>query len=101
MQKNVTLSSKGQVTIPKAVRDFLEVKPGDQVAFVQRGNVIVVEPVAGHLLSWYGTAKVAEPQDWRRVREQTMAQVAAEMAHEGTDEDGEVNGGEVSGGTGA
>jgi AbrB family looped-hinge helix DNA binding protein len=38
-----TLTSKGQVTIPKAVREFLRVGTGDQVDFVltERGDVIV------------------------------------------------------------
>jgi antitoxin PrlF len=41
------LSAKGQVTVPKEVRDFLELKPGDMVAYeVQNGAVILrrVEP---------------------------------------------------------
>ena len=41
-----TLTSKGQVTIPKAIRDRLGLKPGHKVEFVadRRGRV-VVEPV--------------------------------------------------------
>lgn len=31
---STTLTSKGQVTIPKAVRDQLHLKPGDRVEFV-------------------------------------------------------------------
>ena len=38
-----TVTVKGQVTIPKKVRDALGLKPGDQVAFVvdDRGEVLV------------------------------------------------------------
>lgn len=38
-----TLSSKGQITIPKAVREILRIDTGDQVDFVltERGEVIV------------------------------------------------------------
>ena len=38
-----TLTSKGQVTIPKAVREILRVDAGDQVDFVvtDRGDVLV------------------------------------------------------------
>jgi antitoxin PrlF len=36
------LSAKGQVTVPKEVRDFLELKPGDIIAYeVQNGTVIL------------------------------------------------------------
>lgn len=38
-----TLTSKGQVTVPKRVREFLRVKPGDQLDFVieEEGRVLV------------------------------------------------------------
>jgi antitoxin PrlF len=38
-----TLTSKGQVTIPKPVREFLRVKPGDRLDFVigEDGRVFV------------------------------------------------------------
>ncbi len=35
------LSSKGQVTIPKAVRDALGLRPGDLIEFSVRGDEIV------------------------------------------------------------
>lgn len=38
-----TLTAKGQVTIPVEVRRFLNLKPGDQIAFVlEDGRVTVV-----------------------------------------------------------
>jgi AbrB family looped-hinge helix DNA binding protein len=39
-----TLTSKGQLTVPKAVRDALGVGPGDRVDFVQMadGNFAVM-----------------------------------------------------------
>lgn len=39
-----TVTSKGQVTIPKAVRDFLGIGPGSKVEFrrVGDGSVVVV-----------------------------------------------------------
>ena len=33
-----TLTTKGQITIPKAVRDSLRLHSGDRVAFVMRGH---------------------------------------------------------------
>ena len=36
------LTSKGQVTIPKAVRDKLGVGPGSNVGFEEEGNKIVL-----------------------------------------------------------
>ena len=39
-----TLTSKGQITIPKAVREALALKTGDQVAFERRadGSIVLV-----------------------------------------------------------
>jgi len=57
------ISSKGQVTIPKAVRQALGVKPGDLISFVVQKNVVslkavrslaeaVDESLAGTLSEW-------------------------------------------------
>ena len=37
------ITSKGQVTIPKAVRDKLGVKAGDDIGFREEGQAIIVE----------------------------------------------------------
>lgn len=36
------ITSKGQVTIPKAIRDDLGVKPGDEVDFVKENGAVTV-----------------------------------------------------------
>jgi AbrB family looped-hinge helix DNA binding protein len=43
MDMGHTLTVKGQVTIPKRVRDALGLKPGDEVDFIQdeRGEIVV------------------------------------------------------------
>ncbi len=42
MDAAAKLSSKGQVTVPKAVRDALDLKEGDQVVFHVEGNRAVL-----------------------------------------------------------
>lgn len=37
---NAKIMSKGQVTIPKDVREVLGVKSGDRVTFVVEGNIV-------------------------------------------------------------
>lgn len=51
------ITSKGQVTIPKAVRDKLGVKAGDDIGFREEGQAVIVEkkrrakkPNAGEML---------------------------------------------------
>ncbi len=42
MQLSSRLSAKGQITVPKEIRDLLVLKPGDLIAYeVQNGTVIL------------------------------------------------------------
>ncbi|GAX92044.1 AbrB/MazE/SpoVT family DNA-binding domain-containing protein [Effusibacillus lacus] len=36
------ISSKGQVTIPKSIRDRLELNEGDRVAFIEENGKVVI-----------------------------------------------------------
>lgn len=50
-----TVTSKGQVTIPKAIRDAMGIRAGDRVRFVQREDgTVVVEPETIDVRSLYG-----------------------------------------------
>lgn len=40
-----TVTSKGWVTIPKAIREYLHVRPNDRVDIVVEGGRVVVRPV--------------------------------------------------------
>ena len=53
-----TITSKGQITVPKAVRDALNVQPGDVLDFVidERGKVSV-RPLRGDVRRLSGILK--------------------------------------------
>jgi AbrB family looped-hinge helix DNA binding protein len=40
-----TVTTKGQVTIPKKIRDAMQIKPNDRVDFVQKGGIITIVPI--------------------------------------------------------
>lgn len=42
-RRRARLTSQGQITVPKAVRDALGARPGDELEFVPRGEEFVVE----------------------------------------------------------
>jgi len=44
-----TLTSKGQMTLPKAIRDKLRLKPGDRFEVSVEGQAIVLSPAILHL----------------------------------------------------
>ena len=39
------VTTKGQVTIPKKIRDFLKIRPNDQIDFERVGENIVMVPL--------------------------------------------------------
>ena len=45
-----TLTTKGQITIPKQVRDHLGVETGDRLSFVvQEDGTVIVKPITRHV----------------------------------------------------
>ena len=56
---SVTLTSKGQVTIPKAVRSSLHLKTGDKLEFVLHQNSVEIIPISGSVRDLKGM--VAKP----------------------------------------
>ncbi|MCP4756780.1 MAG: AbrB/MazE/SpoVT family DNA-binding domain-containing protein [Proteobacteria bacterium] len=40
-----TVTSKGQVTIPKEIRSFLDIKPRDKINFVVEDGKVFLKPV--------------------------------------------------------
>jgi antitoxin PrlF len=45
MQKEATLTSKGQITVPREVRRLLGVQAGDRLLFESEGKGVVIRPV--------------------------------------------------------
>ena len=75
MAFTVKITSKGQVTIPRKVRDFLE---SNTVEFVISDDTVIVKPVksVGGALAKYATKRVPI----REVREKVWKEVADERA---------------------
>jgi len=97
MNNAVTLSSKGQVTIPKVIRDRLALKPGDRVVFLVRGEQVVLEAV-GSIMDWYGAFSAGGPTaEWSDVRDQVHREVGRRTAAEGTPASAEEDAGIASG----
>jgi AbrB family looped-hinge helix DNA binding protein len=49
-----TLTSKGQMTLPKAVRDDLKLKPGDRIDVVKENGQYVLRPRNKRAVDLYG-----------------------------------------------
>ena len=49
-----TMTSKGQMTLPKEVRDDLDLKPGDKLDIVKQGSTYVLRPRNVRAADLYG-----------------------------------------------
>ena len=70
-----TLTTKGQITIPKAVRESLHLRSGDRIAFLVHGDVeATMRPVTKSVDEVFG--RLHSPSQLRRTVEQMKAAVA-------------------------
>lgn len=60
-----TVSEKGQVTVPKALRDTLGIRPGDELEFVEeRGRLVVSKALpADPVAAAYGVLSLGRTTD--------------------------------------
>ena len=64
MDAIATLSAKFQISIPKAVRDELSWRAGQEFVFIPKGKGVLLMPVPA-LEQLAGIAKGAKTQDYR------------------------------------
>ena len=76
-----TITLKGQVTIPKKIRDEFGLKPYDKVIFVRCGNSLVLKPVKD-IFSVRGSVKVDNVQDFAKIRKTIQKDIAKRIANE-------------------
>ena len=72
--KTVTLNARGQVTIPKQVRDFLSLGPGSEVRFeINWTGDVVIWPVVAKVARCSPLAKLRGTATVRMSTEEIMA----------------------------
>ena len=81
MEVGARLTSKGQLTIPKDVRDALGLRTGDQVTFrVQAGGAVISK--VPDFLELAGSVPVppeVSGKSWKEIREETWRRVAQDV----------------------
>ena len=61
---SATLSSKFQLSIPKAIREEMQLQAGQKFAIITKGDIISLVPIP-ELAEMRGIAKGADPSDYR------------------------------------
>jgi AbrB family looped-hinge helix DNA binding protein len=76
-----TVTSKGQITIPKEIRDFLHIRTNDKLDFVLDGEKVVIAPVKT-LLDLRGAVRAKGKGDFQQERARAKAAVARRVGEE-------------------
>lgn len=76
-----TVTSKGQVTIPKEIRDLLHIRTNDKVDFVLEGDRVVLAPVKT-LLDLRGAVRSEGKGDFPDERAQAKSAIAKRVREE-------------------
>jgi AbrB family looped-hinge helix DNA binding protein len=66
------IGRRGQITLPSTVRNWLNLKEGDRVAFVRRGDEVVLQSMTHTLLDMRGSVPVSGPQDFEAIRDEVV-----------------------------
>jgi antitoxin PrlF len=73
------VSSKGQITLSAEVRKRLNIKPGSYLSVVADGEGVYLTPVKDSISQLRGAVAVDSTQDFKKIRQKTMGEVAREI----------------------
>jgi AbrB family looped-hinge helix DNA binding protein len=77
------IGRRGQLTLPKEIRQKLQLREGDHVAFYFDGDQVIMQPLTQTLLDLRGSVPVDAPQDFDAIRRQAVAARARRAAGDG------------------
>ena len=84
---STTVTKKGQVTIPKEIREALGVKEQDKMIFLLRDKEVIMRPLRGSVLELRGSVEPkSRPERFERVRHKVKQKRGKSLAEELKDE---------------
>ena len=63
---------RGQITLPRSIRRALSLKEGDQIAFIQQDDEIILQPLNRTLLELRGSISTSSPQNFEAIRQEVL-----------------------------
>ena len=86
MVNRAKITFKGQVTIPKEIRNALAIKEGDSVIFIVEGDHAILKPIKKKSLSdFYGTLSATRPYPGvEAIREEIHHKIARRFNRKGS-----------------
>ena len=77
-----TITSRGQTTLPKSVRDALHLEAGRKLVYEIHGDSVTIKPHPGVMAS-FGVLKSAKKGSWKQARADARGEWAEHAAQEG------------------
>ena len=78
-----TLTKKGQVTIPKEIRNILGIKEHDKVMFIKKDGDIIVKHIKGDIFDLRGSLKQKkDSEDFEKIRNIARKSAAKKIIEE-------------------
>ena len=80
------ITSKGRMTIPKAIQDSLALKPADRIALVLEGDHVILYPLRGTILDAAISIKSRagkRPLNFRAIRNEVRCRIARRAVNRG------------------
>ena len=71
-----TITSKGQTTIPKEIRDHFHLKAHDKILYISEEDRIIIKPLTGTILDLKGVFPVKRKIDFEKLREKMKKEIA-------------------------
>jgi AbrB family looped-hinge helix DNA binding protein len=75
----LTLTSRGQITIPKKIRKALHLEANDKITILVKNDALILKPIKGNILDIGASIKIPgdqKPIDFRKVRKQVIDKIA-------------------------
>ena len=87
MTKNLAsfsvLTKKFQITLPKKIRQILEVKSGERIGFIVEGNEVKIVPLKSKLEENFGKVKaLRKPENFKKIRDFVEKEMAKNVIEE-------------------
>jgi antitoxin PrlF len=76
-----TVTAKGQVTIPKSIRDAIGIIPNDRIDFILKGELVYIQPLKT-IKAFRGAVKKKASTSFEAERAQAKATVAQRVRKE-------------------
>lgn len=78
-----TVTSKGQTTIPKKIRELLDIKPNDKLFYIIEENKVILKPIKGDILELKGSlSSNKKSSDFNKIRKETFKKVSKKIVED-------------------